>query len=138
MGGKIQKTVYVYTSDLKLLVQFESTAEAARQLNLSQGNISNCCVGSLETYHQMIFSFIPLNSQEDRDKVLEEGREKKQRRLKQVGKAYLKNYRKDPQKARERAMRYYYNHHEENKRRQLENYYRRKQEKLDGKKETLQ
>lgn len=138
MGGKEKKTVYVYTTDLKLLVQFESTAEAARQLNLSQGNISNCCVGSLETYHQMIFSFIPLNSQEDRDKVLEEGREKKQRRLKQIGKAYLKNYRKDPQKARERAMRYYYNHHEENKRRQLENYYRRKQEKLDGQKETLQ
>jgi hypothetical protein len=138
MGGKIQKTVYVYTSDLKLLVQFDSTAEAARQLNLSQGNISNCCVGSLETYHQLIFSFIPLNSQEDRDKVLEEGREKKQRRLKQIGKAYLKNYAKDPEKARKRAMLYYYRHHEENKKRQLENYYRRKQEKLNGKKETLQ
>ena len=138
MGGKTEKTVYVYTKDLKLLVQFESTAEAARQLNLSQGNISNCCVGSLETYHQMIFSFIPLNSQEDRDKVLEEGREKKQRRLKQVGKAYIKNYHKDPIKARKRAMLYYYRHHEENKKRQLENYYRRKQEKLNGQKETLQ
>lgn len=138
MGGKIQKTVYVYTKDFQLVVTFTSTAEAARELGLSQGNISNCCVGSLETYHQLIFSFIPLNSKEDREKVLEEGREKKQRRLKQVGKAYIKNYHKDPQKARERAMRYYYNHHEENKRRQLENYYRRKQEKLDGKKETLQ
>lgn len=138
MGGKTEKKVYVYTSDLKLLVQFESTAEAARQLNLSQGNISNCCVGSLETYHQMIFSFIPLNTKEDRDKVLEEGREKKAKRLKQVGKAYLKNYHKDPTKARQRALDYYYRHHEENKKRQLENYYRRKQEKLNGKKETLQ
>ena len=138
MGGKIQKTVYVYTKDLKLLVQFESTAEAARQLNLSQGNISNCCVGSLETYHQMIFSFIPLNSQEDRDKVLEEGREKKAKRLKQVSKACLKNCAKYPEKARQRALEYYYRHHEENKRRQLENYYRRKQEKLNGQKETLQ
>ena len=138
MGGKTQKTVYVYTKDLKLLVQFESTAEAARQLNLSQGNISNCCVGSLETYHQLIFSFIPLNSQEDRDKVLEEGREKKQRRLKQIGKAYLKNYHKDLEKARKRSLDYYYRHHEENKKRQLENYYRRKKEKLDGEKENLQ
>lgn len=137
MGGKIQKTVYVYTSDLKLLVQFESTAEAARQLNLSQGNISNCCVGSLETYHQLIFSFIPLNSQEDRDKVLEEGREKKQRRLKQIGKAYLKNYAKYPEKARKRSLDYYYRHHEELKKKQLENYYKRK-EKMNGQKETLQ
>ena len=136
MGGKTEKKVYVYTKDFQLLVTFTSTAEAARQLNLSQGNISNCCVGSLETYHQLIFSFIPLNSQEDRDKVLEEGRDKKERRLKQIGKAYLKNYAKDPQKARERAMRYYYNHHEENKRRQLENYYKRK-ERMNGKKETI-
>lgn len=138
MGGKIQKTVYVYTKNFDLVVTFTSTAEAARELGLSQGNISNCCVGSLETYHQLIFSFIPLNSQEDRDKVLEEGREKKQRRLKQVGKAYLKNYHKDPTKARQRALDYYYKNHEENKRRQLENYYRRKKEKLNGKKETLQ
>lgn len=138
MGGKIQKTVYVYTKDFQLVVTFTSTAEAARELGLSQGNISNCCVGSLETYHQLIFSFIPLNSQEDRDKVLEEGREKKAKRLKQVGKAYLKNYHKDPEKARKRAMLYYYRHHEENKKRQLENYYKRKERKMNGKKETLQ
>ena len=138
MGGKTQKTVYVYTKNFDLVVTFTSTAEAARELGLSQGNISNCCVGSLETYHQLIFSFIPLNSQEDRDKVLEEGREKKAKRLKQVGKAYLKNYHKDPTKARQRALDYYYRHHEENKKRQLENYYRRKQEKLNGQKETLQ
>lgn len=138
MGGKTQKTVYVYTKDFQLVVTFTSTAEAARELGLSQGNISNCCVGSLETYHQLIFSFIPLNSQEDRDKVLEEGREKKAKRLKQVSKACLKNCAKYPEKARQRALEYYYRHHEENKRRQLENYYRRKKEKLDGKKETLQ
>ena len=138
MGGKIQKTVYVYTKDFQLVVTFTSTAEAARELGLSQGNISNCCVGSLETYHQLIFSFIPLNSQEDRDKVLEEGREKKAKRLKQVSKAYLKNYAKYPEKARQRSLDYYYRHHEENKRRQLENYYKRKERQMNGKKETLQ
>lgn len=138
MGGKEKKTVYVYTKGFKLVETFESTLEAANKLGLSQGNISNCCVGSIETYKGLIFSFIPINSKEDRDKVLEEGKEKKARRLKQVGKAYLKNYAKDPIKARKRAMLYYYRHHEENKKRQLENYYRRKQEKLNGQKETLQ
>ena len=58
--------------------------------------------------------------------------------IRNINRQILKNYAKDPIKARKRAMLYYYRHHEENKKRQLENYYRRKQEKLDGKKETLQ
>ena len=137
MNGKEKKTVYVYTKGFKLVETFESTLEAANKLGLSQGNISNCCAGSIDTYKGLIFSFVPLSSQEDRNKVLEEGKEKKQRRLKQVGKAYLKNYAKDPEKARKRAMLYYYRHHEENKRRQLENYYKRKERKMNGEKENI-
>jgi hypothetical protein len=137
MNGKEKKTVYVYTKGFKLVETFESTLEAANKLGLSQGNISNCCVGSIDTYKGLIFSFIPLSSQGDRDKVLEEGKEKKARRLKQVGKAYLKNYAKDPEKARKRAMLYYYRRHEENKRRQLENYYKRKERKMNGEKENI-
>lgn len=137
MNGKEKKTVYVYTKGFKLVETFESTLEAANKLGLSQGNISNCCVGSIDTYKGLIFSFIQLSSQEDRDKVLEEGKEKKARRLKQVGKAYLKNYAKDPEKARKRAMLYYYRHHEENKKRQLANYYKRKERKMNGEKENI-
>ena len=55
----------------------------------------------------MIFSYIPLNSKEDREKQLEEGREKKTRRLKQINKACQRLYWKEPEKYREKAKKYY-------------------------------
>ena len=77
------KPVLVYDEDLTLLSAFTSTAETARQLNLSQGNIVNCCSGSLKHYKHLIFSFTPLNSKEDREKQLQEGEEKHKRRTQQ-------------------------------------------------------
>lgn len=104
---KTSKPTLVYDEDLTLLSAFTSTAEAARQLGLSQGNIVNVCSGSLKHYKHLIFSFTPLNSKQDREKQLEEGEEKKRRRLKQVTKACQRLYWKEPEKYREKAKKYY-------------------------------
>lgn len=100
---KVSKPVLVYDENLTLLSAFTATAEAARQLNLSQGNIVNCCSGSLRRYKNLIFSFIPLNTIQDREKVEEEGEAKRLKRIRQVNKACIKMYWKNPIKARERA-----------------------------------
>ena len=100
---KVSKPVLVYDENLTLLSAFTATAEAARQLNLSQGNIVNCCSGSLKRYKNLILSFVPLNSMKDREKVEEEGEEKRVKRLRQVNKACIKMYWKNPIKAREKA-----------------------------------
>ena len=104
---KISKPVLVYDEDLNLLSAFTSTAETARKLGLQQGNIVNVCSGSLKHYHHLIFSYTPLNSQEDRERQLKEGEEKKKRRLKQVTKACQRLYWKEPEKYREKAKKYY-------------------------------
>lgn len=100
---KVSKPVLVYDENLTLLSAFTATAEAARKLNLSQGNIVNCCSGSLRRYKKLIFSFVPLNTIQDREKVEEEGEAKRLKRIRQVNKACIKMYWKNPIKARERA-----------------------------------
>ena len=104
---KVSKPVLVYDEDLNLLSAFTSAAETARQLNFPQGNIVNVCSGSLKHYHHLIFSYTPLNSEEDRERQLKEGEEKKIRRLKQVTKACQRLYWKEPEKYREKAKKYY-------------------------------
>ena len=104
---KTSKPVLVYNEDLKLLSAFTSTAEAARQLGLSQGNIVNVCSGSLKHYKHLIFSYTPINSEKEREKQLEEGKEKHKRRLRQVVKACQRLYWREPEKYREKAKKYY-------------------------------
>jgi hypothetical protein len=104
---KTSRPVLVYDEELNLLSAFTSTAETARRLNLQQGNIVNVCSGSLKHYKHMIFSYTPLNSKEDREKQLQEGEEKKTRRLKQINKACQRLYWKEPEKYREKAKKYY-------------------------------
>lgn len=104
---KTSKPVLVYDEDLTLLSAFTSTAEAARQLGLSQGNIVNVCSGSLKHYKHLIFSYTPINSEKEREKQLEEGKDKHKRRLRQVVKACQRLYWKEPEKYRERAKKYY-------------------------------
>lgn len=106
---KISNMVLVYSDkDLTLLSAFTSTAEAARELGLSQGNISNVCMGSLPHYKHLIFSFNPINSQPDRDKMLEKGKDKARKRLDSVNKACQKIYHADIEKAREKGRKAYY------------------------------
>ena len=104
---KLSKPVLVYDEDLNLLSAFTSTAETARKLNLQQGNIVNVCSGSLKHYRHLIFSYTPLNSQEDRERQLKEGEEKKTRRLSQINKACQRLYWREPEKYREKAKKYY-------------------------------
>lgn len=37
------------TNTGQVISEYQSTAEAARQLNIHQGNISNCCIGKQKT-----------------------------------------------------------------------------------------
>lgn len=104
---KISRPVLVYDEDLNLLSAFTSTAETARKLNLQQGNIVNVCSGSLKHYKHLIFSYTPLNSKEDRERILEEGEQKRINRLEQVNKACQRLYWKEPEKYREKAKKYY-------------------------------
>lgn len=106
-SGKPCKQVYVYDLDLNLIGIFPSTAQCARTLQLSQGNISNCCNGSLDTYKNMIFSFIKLDDELDRIFVLQDGEEKHDKRLEQINKAVHKYYNKDIEAGRARARKYY-------------------------------
>lgn len=123
---KTSKNVLVYNLDYQLLSAFTSTADAARRLNLSQGNISSCCMGSLPTYKNLIFTFTPLYSKEDHDKILERGKNKKRKRLDQVNKACQKLYYSDIEKGRAKARKSYWNNIEERRARGRENYYKRK------------
>lgn len=100
---KTSRPVLVYDEELNLLSAFTSTAETARQLNLSQGNIVNVCSGALDHYKHLIFSYTPINSKKDREKQLEDGKDKQKRRLKQVVKACQKMYWREPEKYREKA-----------------------------------
>ncbi len=127
--GKTSKTVYVYDLELNLQGIYPSTAQCARTLNLSQGNISNCCNGSLDTYKNLIFSFIPLDDELDRIFVLQDGEEKQLKRLEQVNKAVHKYYNKDIEKARERAKKYYNNHIEQRRQDARISYQKRKAKK---------
>lgn len=104
---KTSRPVLVYDEELNLLSAFTSTAETARQLNLSQGNIVNVCSGALDHYKHLIFSYTPINSKKDREKQLEEGKDKQKRRLKQVNKACQRLYWREPEKYREKAKKYY-------------------------------
>ena len=123
---KTSKSVLVYNLDYELLSAFTSTADAARKLNLSQGNISSCCMGSLPSYKKLIFTFKPIYSKEDHEKILKRGETKKRKRLDQVNKACQKMYHKDIEKGRERARQYYWNNVEERRAREREYYQKRK------------
>lgn len=78
--------VLVYDKNFNLLTAFTSTADAARKLDLSQGNIVNCCLGSLPHYHNLYFSYTPL-TKDAKQEIDKQGEEKKQRRLQAVKKA---------------------------------------------------
>lgn len=125
-SGKPSKMVYVYDLELNLLGIFPSTAQCARTMNLSQGNISNCCNGSLDTYKNMIFSFIKLDDELDRIFVLQDGEEKQLKRLEQVNKAVHKYYNKDVEAGRARARKYYAKTIERRRELQNKNYHKRK------------
>lgn len=99
--------VLVYDKDYNLLSAFTSTADAARRLNYSQGNITNCCNGALPHYHNLYFSYTPMDikAKEELDK---QGEEKKQRRLQALKKATAKWQKTHREQCRQIARDNYY------------------------------
>jgi hypothetical protein len=99
--------VYAYDFNFNLLSVHSSTAETARRLNLSQGNIVCCCNGSLPHYKGMYFSYQPL-TKEIKEKIDEQGKAKKQKRLKQVYRAAKKWSTNNKEIVNQKGRDYYY------------------------------
>lgn len=129
-SGKKPRKVYVYNKNLELQETFNTTADASRALELSQGNIVLACQGVLKSYKGLYFSYTPLNSQEDLEKLHKEGEDKRNKRDNQVDIAQIKYRQNNKDKLREIALRYYYNHREEMLTYQKERYHRLKNERI--------
>jgi hypothetical protein len=99
--------VLVYDKDYNLLSAFTSTADAARRLNYSQGNITNCCNGALPHYHGLYFSYTPL-TKTGKEQLDKQGEEKKQRRLQALKKATAKWQASHREQCRQIARDIYY------------------------------
>lgn len=126
--------VYAYDKQYNQVSAFTSTAEAARQLGLSQGNISSCCQGSLLTYKSLIWSYDPELTPEKRKRLEEEGKEKFIKNRISTFKA-VERYRKKPEnvlKVRQKANEWYANNQERAKERQRRYYERVKQRGKEG------
>lgn len=127
-SGKQQRTVYVYTKDLNLITTYPSTASAARELNLSQGNIVLCCQGVLKSYKGMYFSYTPLLTNEDVEALHKQGEDKRDKRDSQVIQAMSKYREKNKDKLNQNSLNYYYRHREKVLVYQKEYYKRKKNE----------
>ena len=103
----MSKKVYVYDTNFNFLSGFTSTADASRQLECSQGNVVNCCLGSLPSYKGIIFSYIPNLTKEAYDEILANGKEKYEKRLKQVIEACGRWQRKHKDRVCAYQRRYY-------------------------------
>lgn len=57
INGLQSKTVYQYSLDGELIIEYPSTAEVQRQTGYSQGNISQCCNGQRKTAYGYIWSY---------------------------------------------------------------------------------
>lgn len=125
-NGKQQRKVYVYTKDLNLITTYPSTASAARELNLSQGNIVLCCQGVLKSYKGMYFSYTPLLTNEDVKKLYEEGEEKRKIRGMQMNLIVSKYRKNNKETTNAISLRYYYNHRDKMLAYQKERYYLKK------------
>lgn len=125
-SGKKPRKVYVYNKNLELEEIYPTTADCARALGISQGNIVLCCQGVLKSYKGLYFSYQPLNSQEDLEALHKQGEDKRNKRNNQVDKAQTKYRHSNKDKLREIALRYYYNHREEMLTYQKNRYYLKK------------
>lgn len=138
------KTVYVYSEDLELLSAFTSTADAARQLGKSQGNITNCATGSLRRYLGYIFSYVQLTDMKQREEIEESRSEQRRKNYQSILKACHKHYKEHreeaiayqkkwqkahPEKCRAKYLAYYYKHRDEILRKRRE---KKQQDKREG------
>lgn len=78
---KLSKEVYAYNDNGELVYNYCSTREAARQLKYSAGDIWNCCVGSLLTYQNLVWSFEELTIEEVKERFIQSRKDKKNNSL---------------------------------------------------------
>ena len=122
-----KKKVYQYDENLTLIATYPSTAEAARELGKSQGNITSCTTGALPRYLGYIFSYVPLDNLQEREEL-----EKKKhyqfiknrmstyraldkwtsKKTQECGNDW-KWYKKHPEESRQRSRDYYYKNREQ-------------------------
>ena len=105
---KRKQKVYVYTDDLQLVHVYDSTADAARELGKSQGNIASCCAGALPRYLGWIWSYVELTDIKEREQLEEKARPQFEKNRKSTYKATAAN-----QKKRYREGRSWYHLHKE-------------------------
>lgn len=139
-----KKKVYQYDENLTLIATYPSTAEAARELGKSQGNITSCTTGALPRYLGFIFSYVPLYSMEEREELEKQKHYQFMRnrlstyraldkwtskKTQECGKDWMW-YKKHPEESRQRSKAYYYKNREEILRKSK---IKRDKEKLNGK-----
>lgn len=121
---KRKMKVYVYDDDLNLVSAFTSTADAARELGKSQGNIASSCTGALPRYLGLIWSYVELHDISEREELERKARPqfeknrkstyaaatKCQKRRYKEGRSWYHLHR---EKANEQSRLYYHTHREE-------------------------
>lgn len=121
---KLKQAVYVYDEELVQVSAFTSTADAARILGKSQGNIASSCTGALPRYLGRIWSYTELTDMSQRKELEEkmhyqflrnrQSTAKAVRRWYPKGKAQGKLwYQNHTEEMRERSRQWYYAHREE-------------------------
>ena len=119
-----KKMVYQYDENLELKATYASTADAARILGKSQGNIVSSCTGALPRYLGYIWSYVELNDIKDREELENKAKpqfdknrkstlkavRKLQERYKEEGRLWYQTHKEE---MRERCKNYYYKHREE-------------------------
>ena len=124
---KTSHRVYVYNEELKLVSAFTSTAEAARQTDNSQGNISSCCQGSLRRLNNLIWSYTQLTSIEEREELEKAQQEKRDRNRRSIKRAVIKYAENNRGYYNEKAKKWYNEHKELIRARQRERYRKKKE-----------
>ena len=64
----LRKRVYAYNIKGDKVYEFESAQEACRALNLSSGNLSDCCNGIIKTYYNLAWSYSKLSLDEIKER----------------------------------------------------------------------
>lgn len=129
-SGKKPRKVYVYTKELELQEIYPTTADCARKLDLSQGNIVLACQGVLKSYKGMYFSYQPLLTNEDVEALHKQGEDKRNKRDNQVTQAQSKYRQNNKERLNQISLNYYYNHKDQVLTYQKEYYQKKKNERL--------
>lgn len=64
----LRKRIYAYNIKGDKVYEFESVQETCRTLNLSSGNLSDCCNGIIQTYHNLAWSYSELSIDEIKER----------------------------------------------------------------------